>query len=338
MNTQDVLSHNLSSLTYNGSEILIPKDEKLNIYMGIGLWSKKNGLSNGLPIDVMQMLLAATVLRSKIQEVNPERKPRVIILIADSMAVREGADEKRVADLVALYKKSLKPLLELLGLQESAEIVLSSGLEQEESFQSTLNQLDSSDVLQELKEDGDHYGYIRSQTAITRYMHMQKDVGVKVGWICKQSSQQLNQSHLEAKALICWDELKFDQLCSSICPRMQYLYTKAGLKQCINEKGKLLNVLEGCPYTAYNDEHRYVVQVEAPKDIKSIYPVQKSVATHWKGIAEICQKLTQMQVVQESILPTDCIKKTNAVLRTYKMLNHWVNLPAISKGDLCEQS
>lgn len=337
MNTLNALSQNLSSLTYNGSEIQIPKNEKLNIYMGIGLWSKKNGLSKGLPIDVMQMLLAATVLRSKIQEENPDKKPRVIILIADSMALREmgdleGASKESVIDLVALYKKSLKPLLELLGLQESAEIVLSSELEQEKSFQSTLNALDSSIVLQVQKEDKDHYNYIYSQTAISHYMHMQKDVGVKIGWICKQSSQQLKNTHLDAN---CWDELKFDRICSLICPSMQYLYTKAGLKLCLDGKGKLVNVREGCPYTAYTDEHRYIVQVEEKNKIKSL---PKSLAAHWKGVAEICQKLSQMKVVQESILPTDCIKKSNDVLTTYNMLNHWVNLPAISKGEICQLS
>ena len=72
-NTSNTLSKDLSLLTYNGNQIEIPKDNQLNIYMGIGLWSVRDRLSEGLPIDVMQMLLSASIMRSEIREANPEQ-------------------------------------------------------------------------------------------------------------------------------------------------------------------------------------------------------------------------------------------------------------------------
>jgi hypothetical protein len=70
INTSEILSQGLSLLTYNGNNIVTPRDNHLNIFMGIGLWSVRDGLSEGLPIDIMQMLLSATIMRSQILEAN----------------------------------------------------------------------------------------------------------------------------------------------------------------------------------------------------------------------------------------------------------------------------
>ncbi len=106
-----------------------------------------------------------------------------------------------------------------------------------------------------------------------------------------------------------WDELKFDRWCEAICQdsTMQYLYTKAGLKQSGHEKH--VSVSEGCPYTAYPRDQRYIVQTQDKKDIKTICPIQKRVATHWKGIAEVCSSLMQAHLVDRTLLPEDCINK-----------------------------
>src|ERR1700733_12668748 len=97
VNISETLTQGLSLLTYNGDNIITPKDNQLNIFMGIGLWSVRDGLSEGLPIDVMQMLLSATMMRSQILEANRGKSSKIIVLIADSMAVREGADKERVS-------------------------------------------------------------------------------------------------------------------------------------------------------------------------------------------------------------------------------------------------
>lgn len=327
--TTGVLSQSLSQLTYNADKIKTPKDNQLNIYMGIGLWSVKDGLSEGLPIDVMQMLLSATVLRSEIKEANPKEFPTIIILIADSMAVGEGAEREKVFELVELYKKSLKPFLKLLNIRDCTEIVLSSDLEKIRKYQVTRETIESSPVLQQIKaEDPLHYAYISTQTAITRYMQLHKEVGVKVGWISAASSKELNNT-LEPKHLKNWDELKFDRWCEMAYPdSMQYLYTKAGLKQ--SQDKRHVNVSEGCPYTAYAKDQRYIIQTEEERSLSSICPLQKRVRSHWSGVAEICKSLRQLNIVPNRLIPKGCIQKTNDVLTVTRLLNHWLNLPVIS--------
>lgn len=315
----EVSKQGLNLLTYNGNTITIPKD-KLNIYMGIGLWSVKDHLSEGLPIDVMQMLLSAALIRSQIMEANSAKPSKVILLIADSMAIREGAEKEKVLGLVQLYKKSLEPLLDLLNLKESSQFMLSSDLELSNDFQEVHKLVGS--LLQ--LEDKVHSSYIRNQTAITRYMNQYEHVGIKVGWICSDSSKQL-EGQKPALSLKGWDELKFDRLCQEICLdfSMQYLYTRAGLKQ--SKENKHIVVKEGCPYTAYSKDQRYTIQTQDKKEIKTICPIQNSVTKHWIKVAQVCSEIIQSGLVKSSLLPKNCIQKSNDKSTVYNMLNYWTN-------------
>lgn len=162
-------------------------------------------------------------------------------------------------------------------------------------------------------EDRDHHAYARTQTAITSYMHKHRGVGIKVGWALKKQCPES------------WDELKFDRLCSSACPEigMQYLYAKAGLKHLEDS-----NLKEGCPYTAFPQDRRYIVQLAQHKPLESICPLSKGEAARWKGIAEVCSRLIEAGLASQDLLPKNCINKNNAVKTVYKMLNHWSqNLP-----------
>jgi len=330
ININEILSQGLSLLTYNITHIATPKDHHLNIFMGVGLWSLRDGLSEGLPIDVMQMLLSASMLRSQILEANPNKSSKVIVLIADSMAVREGANKEKVLQITEVYRKSLEPLLELLNLKESTEITLSSDLENSPRYQEVLTHTTKSNALSQLKsEDVAHYGYVLAQTAITDYMNKYEQAGIKIGWICSESKGLL-EKQLQARSLKQWDELKFDRWYQEICKdsSMQYLYAKAGFKQSYT--GKHLNVKEGCPYTAYSKDRRYIVQTQMKTDIKTICPIQKRVASHWKGIAESCAQLMRAGLVNSQLMPDNCLHKTNAVITLYNLLNHWVNTPLLS--------
>ena len=336
INTTRILSQGLSLLTYNRDNIITPKDNQLNIFMGIGLWSVRDGLSEGLPIDVMQMLLSATMMRSQILEANRGKSSKIIVLIADSMAVREGADREKVSQLIEIYKRSLRPLLDLLNLTESSEVILSSELEKCSQYQEALKSVENSRIVKQLRvEDEAHYAYVRTQTAITHYMNKYGHVGIKVGWICAESSKQLT-GRVSAQSLKQWDELKFDRWCEEICEgsTMQYVYAKAGLKQ--SGKEKTVNVSEGCPYTAYSKDQRYIVRIQDKKDIKTICPIQKRVAIHWKGVAEACSSLVQARLVHCMLLPEDCIKKSNAIATVYNMLNHWSNPPMLPSKIVCD--
>lgn len=49
INISETLSRGLSLLTQSANVTGTQEGHRLNIYMGIGLWSAKDGLSQGLP-------------------------------------------------------------------------------------------------------------------------------------------------------------------------------------------------------------------------------------------------------------------------------------------------
>lgn len=330
-----VLSSGLSACTYHGDRVPVPQKHHLNIYMGMGMWSKNSGLSIALPIDVVHMLLSATLMRAQILEANPGKSSKIIILLADSMAVTEGADQEKVSRLIRIYKKSLEPLLDLLHIRDSAEIILSSELERDGDYKQVLEAVEETDYLKRLakneriaKEEGRaqrHYAYMASQTAITRYMETCKDVGIKIGWIYADSCKRLNDriSPSSAKHLKHWDELRFDRVYQIIFkdPIIQFLYTKAGLKLEIDG-----NVKECVPYTAFPGEHRHLIHMKH----KKTYPIGEDVANHWEGVAETCSNLIKIGMVRPSLLPRDCLQNS-LVDRVCKMLHHWSNQVIDSK-------
>lgn len=333
-NTNQVLSNCLSTLTYNGSDIAIPKDHHLNLYMGLGLWSQKDKLSEGLPIDVMQMLLSAAIMKMQIQQTNPGKQPKVILLIADSMAASEAKKEQADAESIAntisqitqVYKESLKPLIDLLHMKESAEIVLLSELQERKEYQTILDEIKNSKHLKDLKLDQKSTDYVTSQTAITRYMSQHRDVGIKVGWILESSKEKIKKTGQIKK--LQWDELKFDICYKKIVETkdltMQYLYAKAGLKQ--DEQ----RLIEGCPYTGYAKHQPYIIQTQTQKDIATINPIQVGIVHHWKGIAQVCSHLMQAHLVNSQLLPKDCIQDSDEST-IYGMLNYWSNIPIASQ-------
>lgn len=308
----NIITKNLAVMSYGGDNIILPENEKSNLYMGIGLWSAENRLSEGLPVDVMQMLITAAIMRLRIMDANPGILPQIKILIADSMAVKEGADAGEVKSLVSVYKRSLKPLLELLNIHNVTTIVRASKLTSTQEYKAIKHELDTNAQLQQYADDAAHYRYIRTQTAITEYMHRHADVGVKVGW--------------RKKGPAAWDESKFDAIYKSVCPhsRMSNLYAKAGLNMTINKK-KATALSEGCPYTAYSKYHlqRYVVQPECNVDIKEVCAVTKAIKEHWLNAVTVCRDLGED--LGRDILPEDCCKGSNTLNWVYKALNYWVN-------------
>ena len=151
---------------------------------------------------------------------------------------------------------------------------------------------------------------------------------MKVGWLLKSSGEKLNDRSDPAS----WDELKFDRLHQAICPdsTIQSLYARAGMKQGRRQD---IQIEEGCPYTAYEKDSRYVVQTQNKRDISTICPLQKRVAAQWQGVADVCTRLREMQIVSDRILPDPCIHPTNNVVTVYRMLNHWSNSPEMNLND-----
>jgi hypothetical protein len=326
INTGNVILQGLQRLTFNHDQINLASIKETNIFLGIGLWSKKDGLSIGLPVDVIQMLLAAKCLQAQVKEKNHRLQSNVILLIADSMAIHEGANPDKVDQIVKIYKKCLEPWINLLHLSSCHEILLSSELEKKEEFIHTLTKVQENRIAKQLKtNDPDHYAYVHTECAHTLFLNRYYSVGIKLGWICESSKKFICSASPES--LTHWDELKFDKWTQKICQNdctMQFLYARAGLKN--TKTAHQTQVSEGPPYTAFAKDRRYIMQVATPITI-NICSLEKKISSHWRGIAEICNGLIRAGLVDEKLLRGDCIKKSNERATVTNLLNHWINVP-----------
>lgn len=314
----------LDLVTYNSKNIIIPKDDKLSIYFGIGMWSKTHQLSKGLPVDVMSMLIAATSMNLKIRKENPNKSPKVIVFLADSLAKREGAEQEELIRVTKIYKKNIEFLLNLLNMREHSEIMLASDLERTEEYQKSVKFIESSEVEDPLKNDADHYKYVKAETEVSHCLSEYHDVGIKVGWIYQKSIQQLNDPLSQPSKQI-WDELIFDKFYQKSCQGspLQFLYAKAGIKH--QKSKKRIRVSEICPYTAYAGDFQYVLQRKNRVDINEICPLQQKVVEHWEGTAEVCSDLIKANVFKPDLLPASCLNHLPNVTVS-NMLNHWSNV------------
>jgi hypothetical protein len=256
------------------------------------------------------------------------KSSKIIVLIADSMAIKEGADKMKVKQMTSIYQQCLEPLLTLLNIKECTQIILSSQLEEDSHYQETLKEVSKTKALQEHTEDREHYDYICTQSVITHAMSLYQDVGIKVGWINKVSAKELKHPRLDR--LIGWDELKFDTICKASGCAMQYLYAKAGLKMIVTSS-KNIGIKEGCPYTAYADHHRYVMKHEASKSVVIAKPLS-AIARHWIPVVQACLKLKTIDALNTAILPK-AMHATNNIVAVQQCLSYWTNLPVPSKNE-----
>jgi len=170
--------------------------------MGIGIWSNENGLSEGLPLDVIQMLATERILKAQMDELKPSKPFKCLLLIADSMAIREGAAIYHVTQRINDYLKKLHVLLNKLDLKDSTAVVLSSEIEGSEEFQKIESLIAQTDLMKyHWTKDKVHSAYMQAQTAITHYIHACRDVGFKIGWLKIESSKCLNQEGIKNKLI-----------------------------------------------------------------------------------------------------------------------------------------
>ncbi|MEN9653954.1 MAG: hypothetical protein RL235_66 [Chlamydiota bacterium] len=302
----------IEAITYNGAQLDVACLERPNIYLGIGFWSKGKGLTEGLPVDVFAMLLSASMARRAIDATG--QQARVVILLADSMAIQEGADPEQVARIVTVYQEHLSALMRLL--QERAEIVLASELVEQAPFLEIEQRVRSLPLIQEqLRQDPEHAQYLVTQTAITLFMQVQMGVGVKVGWIHGDSERELQGSTVP-EALAHWDELKFDRWAAAVCPdlSMQYLYTFAGLKQPF--KGSSIQVHDGCPYTGYACERSWLMGA-GEQDV-----VPKAFFQRWIRLKDIVKQLVAENKVDSALFPESCVVRNNEKLTIRNWIAH----------------
>lgn len=308
----------LSKVAYTPT-VNINKDVNLNITIGIGFWSHVDKLSHGLPIDVMKMLLTAAALRQKILALNPNKVSKLIIVLADHMAINEGADITELNTVISRYQSELSDYLRFLNLDAHTEIKLSSELSIDPRYQEISNTIMQHESMSVLKNDRAHYRYIHDQTVIVNYLHQHLDVGVKIGWIYKASQVLIGTDQVDKMTQ--WDELRFDtwykKIVTSCClnktaSEMQFLYSKAGLKIRDNQ------IMEGVPYSAYPQDNRY-----SRGDIRSEkLTISKAIASNWNGVAEICEKLIEVNVLSADLIPNGIIHRTNSQATVRNFIAH----------------
>lgn len=211
------------------------KYEEINIFMGIGFISGRDGLSQGLPIDILNMIIVADEVRLKLSPA----KPVIHLLIADHMAYQHlNGEELLLAKNVAKgYQENIVALLRSLSLQDYVNIHLSSEVIEDERFQMILKNLQSKeardvaksednlavDVLScQKKYTASHRFYFLNQTALVKYFKEVFQCHIKIGW-SKGSTY---------KTILCsehYDEPHFDRFYQQVYVNdLSFVYVDSG--------------------------------------------------------------------------------------------------------------
>lgn len=267
---------------------------KPHVYMGIGVWSAAKKLSEDLPIDVIKMLIAA---RASL-EVSIDSK--LFILLADSFALQEGADKELLQKITKVYQEKISQLLKQLHLDKQAKIVFASDVEQDPTYISLKEKFSKHSLVGSLEDR--NINYVVSQSAMTAFMHDALDVGVKIGWMKQQAFIAMSK---EAPFVSeSWDEARFDDLFRKISgnSQMQFIYAKAGAK--ITVHSKQCNVEEACPYVGFSSEKRLFVHSGLP-----LRKITRKEAKDWEGVAELCQELAKLQLIDKQFIKEDILQK-----------------------------
>ncbi len=128
------------------------------LYFGVGLSNGVPFLTQGLPIDVLSMLLVSEMLAD-----------RKYILIADSHAKANGFADAEIHQIAEHYKTTLETTIANLGLQ-GWSVLFASALETESRYQHALW------CFSELPP------YAQRQLADMVWFQQERGVSLKVGW------------------------------------------------------------------------------------------------------------------------------------------------------------
>ncbi|MEM6370015.1 MAG: hypothetical protein AAGD10_15445 [Myxococcota bacterium] len=174
------------------------------VFMGIGLCSAR-ALSRGLPIDVLQMLLAAERLRVEVGA------PTTVVLVADQHAELNAFEPEAIRRRADVTVRTLLRVRARLGLSGLCVLRASS--------------LASDPLYRQLLEDARvragarANAYALRQAVDVAYMHRALDGIIKLGWVL--SRQRVHGTNL--------DEVAFDQWVQDwTCATPAFAYTASG--------------------------------------------------------------------------------------------------------------
>ena len=171
----------------DASKIIHYDESSPNIFLGVGIWSAKHGLSQGLPIDVLSPLLIAARI-CKITH------GKIHLLIGDSFAVdssqgRENITPKDIKNCADDYEYILANLVKSLKITELVEIHRLSALDGNVTYQEHIHlanvkmqQLCRTNCIATQSLDETNINYLVKQTAIGHFFKTHYQCGIKIGW------------------------------------------------------------------------------------------------------------------------------------------------------------
>jgi hypothetical protein len=195
--------------------ILPPQDEgKSNIFLGVGLWSKTHGLTAGIPIDILSMIITADKLR---KQIDPLRS-KIYLFIADNFALESRSNHPEISEKAILEQRDktiqvINELCQLLKIEnvviEDSRILKDCDLYQEIAQEAAQKHhaLFAGKELEKTTEN-----YVIKQTALIGYYSAKKNCALKISW-CFDPHKIGTHSKLiieQGIATKSYDELWFD--------------------------------------------------------------------------------------------------------------------------------
>lgn len=155
------------------------------VTLGIGL-SSRHMLSQGLPFDVLAMLLAAEQLR------RAARAERVVALIADRHALTNGFASHQIEVRAHDVQRRLSAVRDALGLR--LDIVRADTLHRTRDHQAIVRHVQ--------RRAGPAHPYVKLEVADTEYLRRSNRAIVKLGWALDASAgaaDALDERHFDAR-------------------------------------------------------------------------------------------------------------------------------------------
>lgn len=244
-------------------------DNKINVFLGIGLWSKVHGLSLGLPIDVLLMLITADRLRNQMDS----GAGNIYLLIADSLAMESISDcpGTTLGDVLIRRDQTIQIIKQVCNTLKIKRVIIefSSIIAKDEGYQKTEGIILSNEKYKNLVQKDKELGsttqnYILKQTALVAFYSSMRNCGLKISW-CHDARTINNGVNSETRDEP-WFDAYYRQICGDSMP-IGFVYTHSGMQ--LNKERSTTCV----PYCAANKEDTRLLFGDTLEQIKTKLPV-----------------------------------------------------------------
>lgn len=235
---------------------LLPKenqDTKKNVFVGFGLWSKSHGLTTGLPIDILGMIITADQIRNQL-----DKTGTIYIYVADNLALEARTDNPDILeeDIITKRDQIIQRTNELCTWLHIENVVIedSRALTNSPTYQEIVRAVKASHSNSRIPElEPTTENYVLKQTALIGFYQSERNCAAKISWcfdekIIPNESTQIIQKGLANKN---FDELWFDafyQLYLGQSHPIGFIYTHPGISLEKSTKNTC------APYFAKNQE------------------------------------------------------------------------------------